>query len=64
MIKSINSFFDTSIKKQLEFDTKISFTKAPALNPPTDSAEYTFPAVPSVYNPIVAIHYFQDLFQF
>ncbi len=64
MINNAKSFFVTSVKKQLEFDTKISYTNSPALNPPADTVEYIFPAVPSVYNPIVAIHYNEDLFQF
>jgi hypothetical protein len=54
---SLKFLYDTSIKKQLEFDTKISYTNAPALKPPADSVEYIFPALPSVYNPIVAIHH-------
>ncbi len=64
MINDAKSFFFTSVKKKLEFDTKICFTDTPALNPPADTVEYIFPAVPSVYNPIVAIHHHEYLFQF
>lgn len=47
-----------------QFDTRIRFTDLTSHSPPTDAKEYIFPAVPSVYNPIVAIHHHEDFYQF
>lgn len=47
-----------------QFDTRIRFTDLTSHSPPTDAKEYIFPAVPSVYNPIVAIHHHKDFYQF
>ena len=64
LIANVVSLTDSLAKKQLEYDATIEFTNKPASDPPADSVEYIFPAVPSVYNPIVAIHHYEDLFQF
>ena len=58
LIASVVSLTDSTAKKQLEYDATINFTNAPSKDPPTDAVEYIFPAVPSVYNPIVAIHHY------
>jgi hypothetical protein len=57
LIANVVSLTDSTAKKQLEYDATINFTNAPS-NPPADAVEYIFPAVPSVYNPIVAIHHY------
>ena len=64
IIANVVSLTDSTAKKQLEYDATIEFTNKPASDPPADTVEYIFPVVPSAYNPIVAIHHHQDLFQF
>ena len=64
LIANVVSLTDSTAKKQLEYDATINFTNAPYMNPPANAVEYIFPAVPSVFNPIVAIHHYEDLFQF